>query len=135
MEIIELLTILKDGESTTIEFKESVTKDICRTVCAFANTKGGVVLVGVKDNGTPIGIKSKDAKQEVSNFLQTVRPMPQHSIELLALADTKILAIKVAESSVLVSVKLPLSATPCLRLLAPSRGLFCVGPRRQPVAS
>ncbi len=33
------------------------------------------------------------------------------------------------------TVKLPLSATPCLRLLAPSRGLFCVGPRRQPVAS
>jgi len=33
MEIIELLRILKEGESTVVEFKESLNKELKKTVC------------------------------------------------------------------------------------------------------
>ncbi len=57
MEIVELLQILKTGESTTVEFKEALNKDIAKSVCSFANTKGGRIFIGVKNDGTPVGVQ------------------------------------------------------------------------------
>ncbi|MGC8933079.1 MAG: helix-turn-helix domain-containing protein [Candidatus Methanodesulfokora sp.] len=42
--------ILK-GESEELEFKKSLSemKEILETVCAFANSHGGIVLIGIDD--------------------------------------------------------------------------------------
>lgn len=104
MEIVELLQILKEGESTTIEFKETLNKDIAKSVCSFANTKGGRILIGVKDDGTPIGINDDKCQQEISDQLQKLRPMPEVTIDELPIAATKIIIINVEESNMLVSV-------------------------------
>lgn len=105
MEFIELLNILKEGESTTTEFKENLSKDINRTACAFANTKGGKILVGVKNDGTPIGIKEDKMQQEISNQLQILRPIPQFNIESTPIGKTQIVVISIKESSMLISCK------------------------------
>ena len=47
---------LQAGESQTLEFKTSFDKATIESLVAFANTKGGSVLVGVKDNGDVQGI-------------------------------------------------------------------------------
>ena len=51
--------IIQSGESQTIEFKESFDRESLETVVAFANTKGGTILIGVANNktikGTSIG--------------------------------------------------------------------------------
>jgi len=105
MEIVELLRILKEGESTIIEFKELLNKDnINKSICAFANTKGGKILIGVKNDGTPIGIRGDKYKQEVSDQLQRLRPMPLVTIEEIPIAAVKIIVINVKESSMLVAV-------------------------------
>ena len=39
------------GEGFTAEFKRSVTSDLGRDICAFANATGGTILIGVGDNG------------------------------------------------------------------------------------
>lgn len=104
MEIVELLQILKEGESTTVEFKETLNKDIARSVCSFANTKGGRILIGVKDDGTPMGINDDKCQQEISDQLQKLRPMPEVTIDELPIAATKIIIINVEESNMLVSV-------------------------------
>lgn len=41
--------MLKHGESETLEFKKSTGewKEIIETISAFANTRGGVILVGI----------------------------------------------------------------------------------------
>ena len=103
MEIMELLSILKEGESTTIEFKESLNKELNKSACALANTKGGKILIGVKDNGTPIGVSSKNIQQEISEQLQTLRPMASIEIEQMPIASAKIIILTVKESSMLVS--------------------------------
>lgn len=106
MEIIKLLGLLKDGESTTVEFKESFNaKEFGKAVTALSNTKGGVILLGVKDDGTPIGITNGKTLQEVSNEFQFIRPRPQTDIEEVTFAGTKIIVVSVKESSQLVAYK------------------------------
>jgi ATP-dependent DNA helicase RecG len=43
--------LVKKGESEILEFKEGFDKGAIETAVAFANTKGGTVLIGVADNG------------------------------------------------------------------------------------
>ena len=43
-------------EGITTEFKREYTDEIKKTVIAFANTRGGEVLIGVEDDGTVIGV-------------------------------------------------------------------------------
>lgn len=46
-----ILKILKDGESEKVEFKVSFGKETIESLCAFANSKGGSVFIGVDDKG------------------------------------------------------------------------------------
>ncbi len=57
---IELL--IEEGEHQQLDFKFEVSdsKKIARTLSAFANTDGGRLLIGVKDNGHITGIQSDE---------------------------------------------------------------------------
>jgi len=43
-------------ESQTIKFKQIWKDDYLKTICAFANSNGGVLYIGLNDNGEVIGI-------------------------------------------------------------------------------
>ncbi len=45
-------------ENQKIELKESWKDEYLKTLCAFANTDGGVLYLGVSDNGTPTGLEN-----------------------------------------------------------------------------
>ncbi|MBI2872357.1 MAG: ATP-binding protein [Chloroflexi bacterium] len=50
--------ILRQREGQFVEFKSSLAEqdDAIQTMVAFANSQGGVVLFGVRDDGTPVGV-------------------------------------------------------------------------------
>lgn len=48
-------------ESETVELKSELVSDICKEVIAFANTRGGVLYIGVGNDGTPLGVPDADA--------------------------------------------------------------------------
>lgn len=50
----EIEKLISEGESETLEFKPSFNRDIIETTVAFANTRGGRILIGVSDSGNPI---------------------------------------------------------------------------------
>lgn len=54
----ELLELLQQREGRTLEFKQGLPRaeKAARTLCAFANTRGGTLLVGVTDKGEPYGV-------------------------------------------------------------------------------
>jgi len=54
------LEMIREGEHVSQDFKYflSDTRKDCRTLAAFANSKGGRLLVGVKDNGNIVGLKT-----------------------------------------------------------------------------
>ena len=44
------------GEGFTTEFKRSMPSNLGREICAFANATGGVILIGVTDDGEIVGL-------------------------------------------------------------------------------
>ena len=49
---MNLTALIQEGESETLEFKEQWNEHGLEAVASFVNTKGGTLLIGVKDNGT-----------------------------------------------------------------------------------
>lgn len=62
--LTNLEKLIKDGEGETLEFKKEITSvnKIAKTIVSFANHKGGIILVGVNDNKTIVGIKTEEEK-------------------------------------------------------------------------
>lgn len=49
------------SESDMVEFKREFSKTTLKTVVAFANTRGGIVYLGIEDDGTICGVSDPDA--------------------------------------------------------------------------
>ncbi len=73
-------------ENQHIEFKPNFNEDVIETLVAFANTQGGRVLVGVNDNGLPIG-SFRIGKESIQNWLNEIKNKTQPSI----LPDVKVI--------------------------------------------
>lgn len=54
--------LISEGEHQRLDFKFEIadSKKIARSLVAFANTDGGRLLVGVKDNGAIAGVRSEE---------------------------------------------------------------------------
>jgi len=72
----DIQQMIKSGESEKIEFKESFDKEIIETVGDFANTKFGVILIGISDKGKIKGIQiGKDTLKGWANQIsQSTEP-------------------------------------------------------------
>jgi len=59
---LDIYDLIEEGEHEQQDFKYRIDEPakIAKTLCAFANTKGGRLLVGVKDNGTIKGIDPEE---------------------------------------------------------------------------
>lgn len=56
MESLQSIIRLGEGQQLDFKFRIDDAKKIARTLCAFANTDGGTLLIGVKDNGKVVGV-------------------------------------------------------------------------------
>ncbi len=100
-------SIISNGESLRVEFKESKTqlnKDVYETVCAFSNRAGGNIFLGIKDDGTIVGIDEKAIENIKKDFVTTINnpqkfnPPLYLNIETLEIDNKKILHIEVPMS-------------------------------------
>ena len=48
--------LIAQGETITLEFKDNFDREAIEAAVAFANTKGGTILIGVSDKGQVKGI-------------------------------------------------------------------------------
>jgi predicted HTH transcriptional regulator len=60
----DLLRLIAIGENEQVDFKKTITHPdkIARTLVSFANTRGGILLVGVQDNGIISGVDPEEEK-------------------------------------------------------------------------
>lgn len=58
----DLKSLVREGEHENQDFKYKISnsRKIARTLSSFANTSGGRLLVGVRDNGQIAGVKDED---------------------------------------------------------------------------
>lgn len=91
------------GESEKLEFKESLSlrDEIGKAISAFSNTNGGVILVGVTDVGSVIGVDigSNTIENEAGYFKRHTDPPIFPFIKVLEADGKNIVAIEVEESS------------------------------------
>ena len=62
-------SLIEQGEHEHQDFKYQITdaRKIARSISAFANHGGGRLLVGVKDNGSIVGVSSDEEIYKVAN--------------------------------------------------------------------
>lgn len=57
---VDLQRLVSQGESPAVEFKSSVQKGLGETISAFANSFGGLVIIGVSPKGELSGVRNVD---------------------------------------------------------------------------
>ena len=68
---INIKHILQQGEGVSVEFKTTFNTDAIESLVAFANTKGGVVCIGITDEGTIKGVTlGKESLQQWTNDIK-----------------------------------------------------------------
>ncbi len=75
MEWTEILNRIADGEDQHTEFKPHFRDRtaVGKAICAFANTEGGLVVLGISDNQEIIGVAedSEQVQERLTSFLQS----------------------------------------------------------------
>ncbi|WP_210121465.1 AlbA family DNA-binding domain-containing protein [Treponema parvum] len=65
-------------ESETSELKEKYADTIAKEIVSFLNSNGGTILIGVKDNGTVVGVDRIDEVfRKISDIITSqIEPNP-----------------------------------------------------------
>jgi ATP-dependent DNA helicase RecG len=94
-----LKSFISKGESTTLELKRSTgeLREAMQTLCAFANNKGGRVLIGVKPSGEIVGQQASDQTlHEIAASREKFEPPIEFDVERVEVeADRSVLVLSV----------------------------------------
>jgi len=95
----EIAKLIKSRESGIVEFKEAFDRETVETIGAFANTKGGVVIVGVSDTGQIKGVSvGKATLTDWTNQIsQSAEPRVIPEIEQVKMEGKEIAIIRIKE--------------------------------------
>ncbi len=99
----ELKNLIKKGESQKIELKSNL-NSVGKTICSFANTNDGIILVGVGDDGEILGIDRKH-EREIANLAHSCKPSVYPEVTLVNVGDKDMFVVKVKKSNNLHSFK------------------------------
>lgn len=98
----KLLAIIKSGESAKVEFKSSLSNldRLGEIACSFANSKSGVILIGVSDDRQIVGVDvgRQTAERIVDIIVDNSDPKIYPEVTLVVIGAKHIIAIKVNES-------------------------------------
>lgn len=90
--------LIEGGENQQLDFKFCVSdsRKLARTLCAFSNTDGGRILIGVRDNGSIAGISSDEEIYMVDTAVQLYcRPEIRYTIKQHNTAEKSIVEVLV----------------------------------------
>lgn len=101
-QVRQLKILVSQGEGASLEFKRkaSFPEKIVREMIAFANTKGGVLLIGIADDGSLAGLKyPEDELHVMSEALEKVKPTLAYTITLIPIGNARtVIRYDIAES-------------------------------------
>jgi ATP-dependent DNA helicase RecG len=100
MNLEELKSLASKGESETLEFKKTTGQrsEAARTICAFLNGAGGILLFGVSDKGVLLGQQvSTKTLEDLTIEINKIEPTAIPEVETIPIGNDKsILAVKVS---------------------------------------
>lgn len=95
-------TLIAEGEHVQQDFKFEISdaRKIAKSLSAFANTRGGRLLVGVKDNGRIAGICSEEEAYMIEAAAKLYcLPVVEYHVESYRVEGRTILLVQIEESS------------------------------------
>lgn len=102
MDVKQVLDLIKQGENQEVEFKRKLNsnQEIGKVICSFANTQGGILVLGVEDNGKLVGINEDvdEVQQRLAAASQVVSPTPITQIERHQIQNKVILVTIIQQS-------------------------------------
>lgn len=94
--------LILQGEGTTLDFKKTINSNekIAKSLVAFANNKGGQLLIGVADDGSIKGVKSEDEERYMitKSAHQFCRPAIEPEFEEIYVDDKLVLVVTIHPS-------------------------------------
>lgn len=85
-------------ENQNVEFKESLRDEYLKWICGFANASGGILYIGIKDDGSVCGVKdSKKLLEDIPNKIQSTLGVIA-DVDLIKKENKNVVRITVAES-------------------------------------
>ena len=95
--VTEVDSMFLDGEKKSVEYKLEYSKTMLKTVCAFANFHDGIIVMGMRDDGTIVGVEKVDElKLNIENAINDgIIPKPYYEFEVQKLEAFKLLIVKV----------------------------------------
>lgn len=94
--------LISQGENKHLDFKFEISdaKKIARTFSAFANTEGGKLLIGVKDNGAIAGIRTDEEIYMIESAAEVFcKPRVFYTIKPWNIDGKTILEVDIPEST------------------------------------
>ncbi|WP_199118888.1 helix-turn-helix domain-containing protein [Pedobacter sp. ASV28] len=90
------------GENVSLDFKKTISncEKIAKTLVAFANNKGGKLLIGVADDGTIKGVKAEEEEKYMITRAahQFCKPAIEPSFEEYLVDDKLVLVAEIPKS-------------------------------------
>lgn len=93
--------LITEGEHLQQDFKFEISdaRKIAKTLSAFANTRGGKLLIGVKDNGKIAGVRSEEEKYMIEAAAQLYcLPEVHYSMQTFHVEGRSVLVVQIDES-------------------------------------
>jgi len=96
----ELERLIRQGETQEVEFGPGVPGPqlIAKHVAAFANTSGGVLILGVKEPAEIVGVDEQRALRSIETARQYLSPVPEMKVQSLQVRTHAVVVIEVAAS-------------------------------------
>lgn len=94
-------SLIAEGEHQQQDFKFEISdaRKIAKTFSAFANTDGGRLLIGVKDNGKIAGVRSDEEQYMIEAAAQLYcRPEVEYRMQTYRVEGRSVLLVEIEES-------------------------------------
>lgn len=105
MDAIELSRLISKGEDSFHQFKETINRPdtLAKEMVAYSNSQGGIVLIGVTDNGEVKGLTSDNVQDLIKHISSVasdhVNPPITPITENVILPDGIVIVIKIDEGN------------------------------------
>lgn len=102
MDYLDVKNLAQTGEGAFLEFKRTIPSayKIAREIAAFANTKGGTLLIGVDDDKSLVGVMGYQEEEFLlaKAAKELCQPAVDINIEIVYFGERDLLVIRVPEA-------------------------------------
>ncbi|MBI2768960.1 MAG: ATP-binding protein [Burkholderiales bacterium] len=105
----QLLTLCQSGESQKLDYKQEMpaqARDLAKAIAAFATSGGGLILLGVRDDGSTVGMPNADQpgvrdalSQRIAGICKAIDPPVRPRLRWAVANDQVVLAVDVPAGS------------------------------------